>query len=165
MARYMFGNRPARIRRVCRSDGAPEHADRYAGYTRALHDAGLSVIPELLIRADISEEMGYQAANELINRGKPFDAIFALADLLAIGALRALQDAGLRVPEDVSVIGFDDLPLSAHVSPALTTVQQNTRLASESLVKGIVGLIEGKPLESTLMAPRLIVRDSCGARR
>ena len=148
-----------------RSDRAPELADRYAGYTRALGEAGLAVRPELLIRADISEEMGYQAASELIRRGESFDAIFALADLLAIGAMRALQDAGLRVPEDVSVIGFDDLPLAAYVSPALTTVQQNTRLASEGLVKGIVGLIEGKPLESTLMAPRLVVRDSCGAHR
>jgi DNA-binding LacI/PurR family transcriptional regulator len=77
--------------------------------------------------------------------------------------MRALQDAGKRVPEDVSVVGFDDMPLAAYVSPALTTVQQNSQLGAEGLVNGIVGLIKGEPVQSTLMEPRLIVRESCGA--
>ena len=100
----------------------------------------------------------------MLNRGKPFDGIFAVTDLIAIGAMRALQDAGLSVPEDVSVVGFDDMPLAAYVSPALTTVQQNSRDAAEGLVQGIVGLIEGKPVESRLIKPTLIVRESCGAK-
>ena len=78
--------------------------------------------------------------------------------------MRALQGHGLKVPRDVSVLGFDDVPLAAHVTPTLTTMRQNIREAGESLVTSIVGLIEGKPVESTLMAPRLIVRNSCGAR-
>jgi DNA-binding LacI/PurR family transcriptional regulator len=76
--------------------------------------------------------------------------------------MRALQAAGKRVPDDVSVVGFDDMPLAAYVSPGLTTVQQNSALGAEGLVNGIVGLIKGEPVESTLMAPRLIVRQSCG---
>ncbi|MEM9334369.1 MAG: substrate-binding domain-containing protein, partial [Pseudomonadota bacterium] len=76
---------------------------------------------------------------------------------------KALQDRGVRIPDDVSVVGFDDMPLASHVSPALTTMQQNAKFAAEGLVRGIVGLIEGKPVESTLMAPRLIVRRSCGS--
>jgi len=148
-----------------RSDRAPELAERYAGYCRAHDEAGLAIKPALLRRADNSEEVGYAQARELIDSGEHFDAVFALTDLLAIGTMRALQDAGRKIPDDVSVVGFDDVPLAAHVSPPLTTVRQNTRLASEALVKGIVGLIEGEPLESALMAPRLIVRDSCGAGR
>jgi DNA-binding LacI/PurR family transcriptional regulator len=99
---------------------------------------------------------------QLLESGETCDAIFAGTDLIAIGAMRALQDSGRRVPEDVSVVGFDDMPLAAYVSPALTTVQQNSELGAEGLVNGIVGLIKGEPVESTLMAPRLVVRQSCG---
>ena len=78
--------------------------------------------------------------------------------------MRALQDAALKVPEDVSVVGFDDMPLAAYVSPGLTTVQQNAQLGGDALVEGIVNLIEGKSVQSGLMAPKLIVRESCGAK-
>ena len=63
------------------------------------------------------------------------------------------------------MVGFDDMPLAAYVTPALTTVQQNPQEAAEGLVRGIVGLIEGRPVESSLMEPRLIVRESCGAQQ
>ena len=79
--------------------------------------------------------------------------------------MRALAEHGRAVPGDVSVVGFDDVPLAAHVAPALTTVRQDIREASEALVNSIVGMIEGRPVESTLMAPRLVVRESCGAKR
>lgn len=146
------------------SRGSPELAARHKGYRRALREAGLSDSPSLHIRADNSEALGNKAAERLLAGGEAFDAIFAVTDLLAIGAMRALQDAGKKIPADVSIVGFDDVPLAAYVSPSLTTVQQNTRLAAEGLVRGIVGLIQGKPVESQLMMPRLIVRDSCGGR-
>jgi len=120
---------------------------------------------QLRFAADNSEHQGYQATVQLLESGLTFDAIFAGTDLIAIGAMRALQDAGRRVPEDVSVVGFDDMPLAAYVSPTLTTVQQNSRLGAEGLVNGIVGLIKGEPVQSTLMEPRLVVRESCGAAR
>jgi DNA-binding LacI/PurR family transcriptional regulator len=141
---------------------SPEHDDRYAGYSRALREAGLEPDPALKFSADNSEHQGYEAARELLNSGRSFDAIFAGTDLIAIGAMRALQDTDKCIPEDVSVVGFDDMPLAAYVSPALTTVQQNSETGAEGLVRGIVGLIEGEPIESTLMAPKLIVRKSCG---
>jgi len=143
---------------------SPEHDARHSGYARAMWEAGKTPNARLVFAADNSEHQGYRAAQELLWCGESFDAIFTATDLIAIGAMRALQDAGKRIPEDVSVVGFDDMPLAAHVSPALTTVQQNSRKGADGLVQGIVGLIKGEPVESTLMAPKLIIRNSCGAR-
>jgi DNA-binding LacI/PurR family transcriptional regulator len=142
---------------------SPEHAARYDGYARALRDAGLEPDDRLRVPADNSETHGYEAVQQLLGRGDPFDAIFAVTDLIAIGAMRALRDAGLRVPDDVGVVGFDDMPLAAHVTPSLTTVQQNAQMGGDGLVEGIVNLIKGEPVQSRLMAPKLIVRQSCGA--
>lgn len=142
---------------------SPEHAARHEGYVRALREAGLLADTRLSFPADNSEGLGYQAALNLIDSGQPFDAVFAGTDLIAIGAIRALQDRGFDVPRDVSVVGFDDMPLAAYVSPALTTVRQNAEMASEGLVEGVIGLIKGQPVQSRLMAPKLIVRESCGA--
>jgi DNA-binding LacI/PurR family transcriptional regulator len=142
--------------------GSPEHAARYDGYVRALIDAGLTPSDNLRVPADNSEKLGYEAAMKLLTCGESFDAIFCSTDLIAIGAMRALREKGIAIPRDVSIVGFDDMPLAAHVSPALTTVQQNAQMAGNGLVEGIVGLIEGHPVESKLMAPKLIVRESCG---
>jgi alanine racemase len=146
-----------------KSRRSPEHGARHAGYRRAQREADVECNERLRFAADNSEHQGYQAVMQLLDSGETFDAIFAGTDLIAIGAMRALQDSGRRVPDDVSVVGFDDMPLAAYVSPGLTTVQQNAKLGAEGLVNGIVGLIKGEPVESTLMAPRLIVRQSCGA--
>jgi len=142
---------------------SPEHAARYEGYARALREAGLEPNDRLQIPADNSQDLGYGAVQTLLDAGERFDAVFAVTDLIAIGAMRALADNRVTVPGDVSVVGFDDMPLAAHVSPALTTVQQNVQKGGEGLVEGIVGLIKGQPVESRLMAPKLVIRQSCGA--
>ena len=141
---------------------SPEHAARFRGYLSSLESHGIEADARLQISADNSEAEGYAAAKTLLEGEVDFDAIFAVTDLLAIGVLRALQDAGRKVPDEVSVVGFDDMPLAAYVTPALTTVQQNAADAAEALVRGIVGLVEGHPVESTLIAPKLVVRESCG---
>ncbi len=147
------------------SPRSPEFCARHNGYVQAMFAANTAPDPSLKVDADNLEELGYQAAQQLVETGADFDSIFAVTDVIAIGAMRALQDAGLRVPEDVAVVGFDDMPLAAHVTPSLSTVRQDIRLAAEGLVDSIVGLIENQPVESTLMAPKLIVRQSCGARQ
>jgi DNA-binding LacI/PurR family transcriptional regulator len=144
---------------------SPEFAARYEGYCEALRDAGLEPLSSLRVDAGNLGVDGSRAVEQLLASGSEFDAIFAATDVIAVGAMRALQQRGIAVPGDVSVVGFDDVPLAAQVSPALTTVRQDIREASEALVNSIVGMIEGKPVESTLMAPRLVVRDSCGAER
>ena len=146
------------------SPRSPEFTARHVGYTQALLAANATTDPQLKVDADNLEELGYQAVERLLAAGEDFDAIFAVTDVIAIGAVRALLNAGIRVPEDVSVVGFDDMPLAAQVTPALTTVRQDIRLAADGLVETIVGLIEDRPVESTLMAPKLVVRESCGAK-
>lgn len=141
----------------------PEFSARYSGYADALADAGLAVPAALQVDAFSTERSGYDAAKGLIERGERFDAIVAASDLIAIGAIHALQDAGLNVPGDVSVVGFDDIPAASLVNPPLTTVAQDTWQAGEVLVKTLLQLVRGEPVESTMLPARLVVRRSCGA--
>ncbi len=146
------------------SPAAPELALRFEGYRRALHEAGLEVDPALQVAATSGFEPGYAAARRLLESGAGFDALFAVTDALAIGAIQALKDAGVALPRDVAVVGFDDLPRAAYVTPALTTVRQDVQRAGELLVGNLVRLIEGKTVESTVMPTSLVVRESCGAK-
>ena len=120
--------------------------------------------PALQIDAQSSEDDGYGAARALIARGQPFDAVFAASDLIAIGALRALAEHGLRVPEEVSVAGFDDIPAARFTTPALTTVAQDTSSAGAMLVETLMALIDGGPAASRMLPARLVLRQSCGER-
>ena len=140
----------------------PEFAARHEGYVAALENAGTGFDPALKVFADNTEADAYKAVRAFLDSGADVDALFAVTDVLAIGALHAFADAGRQVPKDVSVVGFDDLPRAAYVNPPLTTIQQNIREAGEGLVRTIVGLIEGDEVRSTQMEPALIVRQSCG---
>src|SRR5690606_31463777 len=114
------------------------------------------------VDGDTSELAGADGVRALEKRGVNFDAVFGASDLIAIGAIQALEDSGLIVPDDVAVVGFDDIPTASYTHPPLTTVQQNTRLAGELLVDNLLKLIEGEPLKSFLLPAELIVRGSCG---
>ena len=142
----------------------PEFLDRYRGYADALADAGLA--PDDALRVDASdstEEVGHSAMRALLARGAQFDAVFAASDLLAIGAMRALAEAGRQVPADVSVVGFDDIPMASFANPALTTVMQDTRLAGERLVASVIRQIRDEPVGSEMLPTQLVIRRSCGA--
>ena len=112
-------------------------------------------------------EAGERATSALLDRGVPFTALFAHSDLIAVGAIRRLREAGLRIPEDVSVVGFDDLPIAGYVDPPLTTVHQPMRevgaLAAGILLDQIAG---GEPVSGPQLLPaELIVRTSTGPPR
>lgn len=141
----------------------PEFFDRYRGCDAALRAVGSAMDPSLQIDAQSAEDDGYGAARALIARGQPFDAVFAASDLIAIGALRALAEHGLRVPADVSLAGFDDIPAARFTTPALTTVAQDTSSAGTMLVDTLMALIDGEPASSRMLPARLVVRQSCGA--
>ena len=117
-------------RRIVVIGGDREHSDttqlRYQGCLEAFGTHGIEFDGELdyeAVRFSFAE--GYRAAQNLLSRGRNFTAIFAMADIMAIGAIRALRDAGLRVPEDVSVMGFDGLLIGAYTVPTLSTIRQS----------------------------------------
>lgn len=145
------------------TDACPEFLDRYRGYVVAHEQAGVTVNADLYVQAsDSVEQVGYLAAHELCARGVHFDALFAVSDLLAIGAMRAIEEHGLRIPVDVAVVGFDDVPTASFTNPPLTTVLQDTRKAGEVLVENLVRQVRGERVQSTLIPAHLVVRRSCG---
>ena len=140
----------------------PEFFARYCGCDAALREVGLRMNPALQVDAISTEQAGYDAMRTLLSRGLPFDALFAGSDLIAIGAMHALKEANLRIPEDVAVVGFDGTPMSRFSNPPLTTVVQDTSKAGELLVDTLLQLIRDQPAQSTTMAPTLQVRTSSG---
>ena len=138
----------------------PEFFDRYRGYAQALNEAGMEAEPVLQVNAESTERSGYDALETLLSRGVAFDAVFAASDLIAIGAMRALADHGLKVPGDVALAGFDDIPMASFVNPPLTTVLQDTQQAGEILVDNLLRLIRGEPAESAMLPAKLVVRKS-----
>jgi LacI family transcriptional regulator len=138
-------------------------ADRLAGYQAALRDRGVIPDPGLIAEGDFTEGGGYRAMQQLLGR-RP-DAVFAASDIMAIGALRALREAGLRVPEDVAVVGFDDLPQSARSEPPLTTVRQPTYRLGTTTVDSLLDLLDypDSSPRRIVLPTELVVRASCGS--
>jgi DNA-binding LacI/PurR family transcriptional regulator len=138
----------------------PEFFDRFRGYERAHLETGTPLPQGLQVDAINLEESGFQAVRELQAHGVEFDAIVAASDLIAIGALRALQESGVDVPRQVSVVGFDDIPAASSTNPPLTTVMQDTRRAGELLVETLLRQIAGDPAANSVIPTRLVVRKS-----
>ncbi len=138
---------------------------RMDGYRDALSQANLPNDPDLIAFGDFSPESGYQAATDLLALQPQLTAIFAFNDRMAMGAIRCLRDAGLSVPRDIAVIGFDDIPEAALADPRLTTVRQPALQMGASAARTLFDLIEhhvSGPSEVTL-ATELVIRASCGA--
>ena len=138
----------------------PEFAHRYQGLCEALREQGIEPDPALQFDAVTSDEAGYAAARRLIESGAAFDAVFAASDVIAIGAMRALDEAGLSVPGDVAVVGFDNIPAASMTHPPLSTIMQDTQGAGELLVETLLAHIEGSDPPPTRLPTRLIVRAS-----
>ncbi len=147
------------------SDEHPEFKLRYEGYCKALQEAGLPLEEQLRVHAKNQETAGYEAVARLLESGLEFDGLFAVTDLIAFGALKCLRKSGVKVPQEISVVGFDDLPAATYFSPSLTTIRQDTRLAAEALVKNLIGLINGKKVQSHQLPLSLKIRGSCGGRK
>jgi DNA-binding LacI/PurR family transcriptional regulator len=133
---------------------------RHAGWLAALSECGLQPGPSAPGRFTV--EGGYAAAEALLDSSQPFTGIVSANDEMALGAIRALYERGLRVPDDISIVGFDDVHLAAFTMPPLTTVRQDFRLMAKHTIDYLIELIE-KPetvLEQRVIVPQLIVRES-----
>jgi LacI family transcriptional regulator len=140
-----------------------EARDRLEGYHDALRDFGLQPSPELVVEGDWSEASGYAAMRRLL-AAKP-DAVFAANDSMALAALRALNESGVRVPEEIAIVGFDDIPAAAAADPPLTTVRQPIRRLGEVATQTLLELIEepSGPPRRVILPTELVVRTSCGS--
>jgi DNA-binding LacI/PurR family transcriptional regulator len=152
--------RLGRKRIVFLGETDPEALQRRAGYLEALKESGLEVDPTLITPVDFELESAEAAIGALVRRGAPFDGIVASSDLIALGAIRALRRAGMSVPEDVSVVGYDDMLLSRLSTPALSTIKQDTYKAGRLLVARVLDAAGDHRPER--LSTDLIVRESCG---
>lgn len=143
------------------SEGSPEFRRRYQGYCAAIEQAGLSVDPQLQVDAETSEGAGYQAAEQLRRSGTDFDAVFGASDLIAIGVMKALEENEIRIPQDIAVMGFDDIPMAAYTYPAAvhgTAKHQAGRRASRGKFIKADGRRENRVVSNSGRAgdPRLL---------
>ncbi len=138
----------------------PDSGARLKGYKRALTETDIKPNPRLIKQGDFSCEMGYRRTVELIESKVHFSAIFAANDQTAYGAIKALTDHNLRVPQDVSVVGFDDLPTSRYFTPALTTLRQPIEEIGAICAHSILNLLSGKKHKIRLPPIDLILRQS-----
>ena len=164
-ARLAVGHLLARGRRTVATIAGPSNMnagiDRLDGYRDAVRAARLELRPELVEEGDFGESSGYEAMKAMLSREPAIDAVFAASDLMAVGALRALRDAGRDVPGDVAVVGFDDAPLAGHTVPPLTTVRQPLDEMTRRTVKLLLAQIGGEPAAHRFVCPtELIVRHS-----
>ena len=137
-------------------------ADRLSGYKDALKARGISPDPALIVESDFTEAGGYEAMLRLLRQNP--DAVFVANDVMALGAMRALREAGKRVPQDVALIGFDDMPFAERTEPPLTTVRQPIQrtgyVATELLIE-VLNARDSAP-RRIVLPTELVIRESCG---
>jgi DNA-binding LacI/PurR family transcriptional regulator len=146
------------------SERFPESFERYRGYADALTKSEREPISTECNNTISTMEAGYSAAWDMIKRGIKFDALFCASDIVAIGALHALHEHGINVPNDVSLVGYDDMPVAKYMTPSLTTIRLDTELAGRILVDTLLKRINEEAVSSTVLPVCLAVRDSCGAK-
>jgi LacI family transcriptional regulator len=137
--------------------------DRKQGYLNALNDRGIMIDDRLIVEGDFTEVSGYLGMQRLLRY--QLQAVFVASDTMAVGALRALRQAGVAVPAEVAVIGYDDLPLAAIADPPLTTVRQPIRRLGAQAVENLIDiLINGpRPPRHVVATTELVIRASCGS--
>ncbi|MDQ3696798.1 MAG: LacI family transcriptional regulator [Gemmatimonadota bacterium] len=166
MVRHLIGHG---CRRVAIIGGAERNLDareRLRGYRAALREAGIARDPTLELPGDFTEASGFDAARRLVRLHPRPTAIFAANDSMAIGALSALREAGVRVPEDVAVAGFDDIPIARYMSPPLSSVHVPIAELGEHAMRKLLAALgnrNGHARRQEMLATTLVIRDSCGA--
>ena len=147
------------------ADVSPDSEDRWKAIREVAKELGIRMRAELIVQLagdDATPQLGYPCAKELLAAKRPFTALFAYNDISAIGSIRAFQEAGLRVPEDVSVVGFDDIKIAVHNNPSLTTVRQPLEKMGEIAARALLNRIEEHAdwVPDIAIEPEFVVRNS-----
>ena len=159
-ARHLIENGHQRIACITGPNGPDYVSGRIEGYRKALAEAGIPYEADLLVEGDYTMESGIRAAEQLI--GKDFTAVFAFNDMMAFGAFKTFRDRGIRVPEDISLVGYDDVPLCELLEVSLTTVKQPIYEMGMTAAKNMIRYIETGSDEDTNVCfePQLMERNS-----
>lgn len=159
--RHLIENGHSRIAIIRGPSNLTPSAQRVTGYRQALTEAGISIDPHLEVTGDFHFGSGYKAAQQLLKTKSP-SAIFACNDLMAIGALRAIREAGLSVPQDISLIGHDDIELASYTQPALTTMAQPIDVLAGTAIRYLLERIKQPDIlpRRTILPNKLVVRQS-----
>jgi LacI family transcriptional regulator len=162
---YLLNLGHRRIGFICGRPHLQSAVRRLEGYHESLRQANLPIDPDLIQPGNFTQESGYQGAKKLLALPNPPTAIFAANDKAAIGAIEAVEETGLRVPDDISIIGFDNTEESAYYHGGLTTVDQSLDEMAQIAVNMLLDLIQNKPVENKVqrVSTRLIVRNTCRA--
>lgn len=141
---------------------SPAALDRLEGFKRALSESNLDYDEQLCMESDFTEGGGYYAAQRLLVQ-KP-DAIFIASDTMALGAMRAIREAGLAIPDDIALVSFDDLPIASRANPPLTTIRQPIRYLGIKLVEILLDILANGPTppRRVIFGTQLVIRESCG---
>ena len=167
MVRHLLGLGHRRLAIITGADGNYDAAERLWGYRREMRDAGIDVPNEWEIAGDFTEASGYRAVGALLALDPRPTALFAANDSMAIGAMSALREAGLRIPDDIAVAGFDDIPMARYMSPPLTSVHVAIAELGARAVDTLLHAVDNKNEHTRrhLRLPTsLVIRQSCGAR-
>ncbi|MGP0584122.1 LacI family DNA-binding transcriptional regulator [Paenibacillus timonensis] len=153
-------------RKIAHIGGGPTFAgeQRLNGYKQAMQELGLMINPQHVVQGsyDYTIESGSRAMEELLKANERPTAVFAAGDNLAVGAMMAMKRHGLRVPEDISLVGFDDIEMAKFLTPALTTVRQNTYVLGSKAADMLIYSIEGgEDVQKGVIPVELVVRESC----
>jgi len=157
---HLLGLGHQRIAFIAGDAGHPDALERERGYRAALEAAGQPFDPALVVPGLFHEEGGLAATERLMEARRRFTAIFAANDQMAVGACLALHRQGLRVPQDVSIVGFDDLLASRHTMPPMTTVHQPAYEMGQLAAQAMLQMLQGERPTVTMPPPRLVVRES-----
>lgn len=167
VTRYILNLGHRRLCCLAGPEGENLYQDRLRGFLSAVSERGLEVEPDMILRCEPGIQSAYDTMSNFLNAGESFTAVVASGDTMAIGAIRALRNAGLRVPEDVAVVGFDDIELSRLLSPTLTTIRQPQMQIGTRAMELLLDRIEGKPVRFSrhVLDYELVIRESSGGMR
>ncbi|NPV54915.1 MAG: LacI family DNA-binding transcriptional regulator [Firmicutes bacterium] len=166
VTRHVIGLGHSRIAFINAPLSHPLGRQAWLGFKRALEESNLPILPGLLATGNIEMGSGYEAVKAILERGSDFSAVVSANDSMAIGSIRGINEAGLKVPDDVVVVGMDDIEISEHSQPPLTTVRIRREEMGRRAAQLLIGLVEGSWEGPTriVLDNELIIRESCAAR-
>jgi DNA-binding LacI/PurR family transcriptional regulator len=160
MVRHLLESGRTRIATITGPQDTPGGLERLAGYRETLTEHDIAYDKRLVATGDYSRKSGESAMRQLLSQAPDLDAVFVASDLMADGALTAIERAGLRVPDDIAVGGFDDSPIAPSTRPPLTTIRQPWDRISETMVRQLLAQIDGDGPATVILPTELVVRES-----